>query len=95
MKAETLNHQVTWQHPDMLAMLESISALLWDSTVSRFFELSFNGGSATVGITNIPSSWQQKGYETMKHSIILAPKLNEEVRLVLDHFSNQFEFVTE
>lgn len=64
MNAETWEYSITWQHPDMLAMLDNANVLSLNSDVCPVFLFSFNGGSATVGITNIPSSWEGKSRGT-------------------------------
>lgn len=42
-------------------MLDNANVLSLNSDDCLFFVFSFNGGSATVGITNIPSSWAREG----------------------------------
>lgn len=47
---------ITWQPPDILAMLNSEYILSKNFTCRPFSEFSLGGGSATVGVINIPSS---------------------------------------
>lgn len=43
----------------MLEMLDNANVLSRNSEAIPFFVLNFGGGSATVGITNIPSSYSE------------------------------------
>lgn len=54
-----LQHGITWQHPDMLAMPNKANALSWTSADRPFLDFNFKGGSAIVGRTKMPSFFKQ------------------------------------
>lgn len=54
-----LQHGITWQHPDILAMPNKANVLSWTSADKPCLDFSFNGGSAVDGRTNMPSFFKQ------------------------------------